>query len=129
MAEDDYKTALRAELDASRQRIGTNFHALRGDLDIPKRAKQAFARQPIAWVAGASVIGLILAKLTFGRKKTVVVKRVGKETAVEKVEKTGLALGVLKIAFDMARPALTKWLTQYATDYVHQKMTGPSGRA
>jgi hypothetical protein len=41
---------------------------------------------------------------------------------IEKAEKAGLLLGILKLAFDLARPALTKWATKFVTDYAYRKM-------
>ena len=35
----------------------------------------------------------------------------------EKAGKAGLMLAALKIAFDVARPALLKWVTQWVSDY------------
>jgi hypothetical protein len=121
MAEDDRKTALTTELAVARERVTANFHELRKDLDFPKRAKRAFARQPIAWTGGASLLGLILARLLFRGKKVVVVHKGGK-AMVEKAEKAGLLIGILKIVFDLVRPAFTKWATVLLTDFARKKM-------
>jgi hypothetical protein len=121
MAEDNRKTELVAELQAARRRVTVNVRSLRRDLDFPTRARQAFARQPIAWVGGASVLGLFVARFAF-RKKQVVVVRKTKEPMIEKAEKAGLLLGILKLVFDLARPALTKWATKFVTDYAYRKM-------
>jgi len=121
MAEDNRKTELMAELDAARGRVTVNFRALRKDLDFPARAKRAFARQPLAWIGGGSFLGLIVARLAF-RKKNVVAVRKGKEQFVEKAEKAGLVLGILKLVFDLVRPALTTWATKFVTEYAVRKM-------
>jgi len=121
MAEDDRKTELMADLDAARGRVTVNLRALRRDLDVPTRAKRAFARQPLAWIGGASFLGLMMTRIAF-RKKQVVVVHKGKESTVEKAEKAGLLLGILKLVFDLARPALTKWATKFVTDYAYRKM-------
>jgi hypothetical protein len=112
-----------AELAAARRRLTVNFRALRKDLDIPTRARQAFARQPLAWIGGASLLGLITTRLAF-RKKQSVVERKGREPMIEKAEKAGLLLGILKLVFDLVRPALTKWATKFVTDYAYRKMGG-----
>jgi hypothetical protein len=121
MAEDDRKTELMAELEAARSRATVNFRALRKDLDFPTRAKRAFARQPLAWIGGASFLGLIVSRLSFRKRKVVVVRK-GKEPMIEKAEKAGLLLGILKLVFDLVRPALTTWVTKFVTEYAYRKM-------
>ena len=111
MAEDERKTELIAELARARSHLAVNFQALRRDLDFPTRAKNAFKRSPLPWLGGAAFIGLLVAKFPRRTKKVTVVRK-GNEAAAEKAGKFGLALGALKIAFDLARPALTTWLTK-----------------
>ncbi len=110
-----------AELEAARRRMTVNFRALRKDLDIPARAKHAFVRQPLAWIGGASFAGLIVSRFAFRRNKTVVVRK-GGEPLVEKAEKAGVLLGILKLVFDLVRPALTTWATRMLTAYATGKM-------
>ena len=110
-----------AELEAARSRVTVNFRALRKDLDFPTRAKRAFARQPLAWIGGASFLGLIVSRFSFRKRKVVVVRK-GKEPMIEKAEKAGLLLGILKLVFDLVRPALTTWATKLVTEYAHRKM-------
>jgi hypothetical protein len=121
MAEDDRKIELMAELQAARRRMTVNFRALRKDLDIPARAKHAFVRQPLAWIGGASFAGLIVSRFAFRRNKTVVVRK-GSEPMIEKAEKAGVLLGILKLVFDLVRPALTAWATRLLTAYATGKM-------
>ena len=121
MAEDDRKIVLKTELAAARQRVATNLHALRQDFDFRTRTKRAFARRPIAWIASASFIGLFVARMVFRRTKVVVVGK-SKERIVEKAEKAGLLIGILKIAFDLLRPMLTKLATGFVADYARGKM-------
>jgi len=90
-------------------------------LDIPTRARSAFARQPVAWVGGASFLGLIVSRLAFRRKNVVVVRK-GKEPFVEKAEKAGVLLGILRLVFSLLRPALTTWATKWLTAYASRKM-------
>lgn len=120
MAEDDRKIVLKTELAAARERITTNLQALRFDLDFRTRAKRAFARSPIPWIAGASIIGLLVARLAFRRTKVVVTGKT--KERVEKVEKAGLLVIVLKLVFDLIRPALTKWVTGFIADYAKGRM-------
>jgi len=110
-----------AELGVARSRMTVNYRALRRDLDIPTRARRAFVRQPLAWIGGASFVGLIVSRFAFRRNKTVVVRK-GSEPIVEKAEKVGVLLGILKLVFDLVRPALTTWATRALTAYATGKM-------
>jgi len=119
MAQDNDKAELIAQLAQARATISGNAVALRHDLDFPTRAKNAFKRSPIPWLGGAALLGLLVARLP-RRTKTVapVAAKSKKEAVVEEAGKAGLVLGALKIAFDLARPALTRWATQRISDYV-----------
>jgi len=118
MAEDERKAELTALLARSRTQITDNVHALGHDLDFASRARRAFRTHPAVWIGGAIVIGLFISRLPLGRKKTAAVPRSKKaEATVEKVEKTGLVLGALKIAFDIARPTLMGWATRRLAEY------------
>ena len=117
MAEDQRKAELTAEIARARSRIGANLGALRRDLDFPARAKAAVLKHPAAWVGGATLLGMLLAGLP-GRRKKAVGKHSGAETKIAAVEKTGLLLGALKIAFDLSRPALAKWASRRVADYL-----------
>jgi hypothetical protein len=119
MAQDHDKAELIAELARARSRMSDNVLALRRDLDFPARAKKAFKSNPWAWVGGAALAGVIIARIAPGRpKKKVVIARKSAEPALEKAGKAGLILGVLKIVLDFARPAVTAWVRKRVTDYM-----------
>ena len=117
MAEDQRKAELTAELARSRVRLAANFGALRRDLDFPARVKGAVTRHPAAWIGGATLFGILLAKLPARRKKAVVIGH-GKPAKLARAGMTGLLLGALKIAFDLSRPALAKWAGRRVADYM-----------
>lgn len=128
MAEDERKAELTGQLARSRTQITTNVHALGRDLDFASRARRAFKTHPAVWIGGAILIGLVISRLPFGRKKVTV--KVGKkaEPTVEKVERAGLLLGALKIAFNILRPTLMGWATRWVADYFERSNrfnTGP----
>lgn len=119
MAQDDDKTELIAQLAQARATISGNAVALRHDLDFPTRAKKAFKRSPIPWLGGAALLGLLVARLPRRTKKVApVATKSKKEAVVEEAGKAGLVLGALKIAFDLARPALIRWATQRFSDHL-----------
>jgi len=121
MAQDSRKSELIAELARSRETISASVRGAGRGLDVAQRTRAAFAQHRVAWLSGAGLLGFVLAKLP-GRTKKVVVGRKGAaaqtgETAV----KAGLLITVLKLVFDLARPALTKWLTQRVVTYAQQR--------
>ena len=129
MAEDERKAELTATLALSRARISTNVHALGHDLDFVTRTRRAFTRHPAVWIGGAVLIGLLISRLPLGRKKAVPASRSKKaEPTVEKVEKAGLLLGALKIAFDIARPTIMGWATRRVADYFEAGNRGGAAR-
>ena len=118
MAENERKAELSADLARARNRIGANLGALRRDLDFPARVKSAVFKHPRAWAGGAALLGVLAARLP-ARKKKAVASRKNTEAQIVGAGKAGLLLGALKIAFDLARPAMAKWAGQRVADYMH----------
>jgi hypothetical protein len=122
MAQELRKSELIAEIARARQSLTDSVRGVSCGLDFVHRAEHSIAQNKLAWISGASLVGFILAKLP-ARTKKVVVDRKGRpasstgETAV----KAGLLVTALKFAFDLARPALTRWLTQRVTEYAQQR--------
>lgn len=120
MAEIDRKAELIASLAAARSQVTSDWRVVRRELDLTTKAKRSFKRHPLPWLGGASILGLIVARLPRRTKKesVPVMKVKHEEPAVEKAGKAGLLLGALKFAFDFAKPALTRWATQRLSEYV-----------
>ena len=115
MAEDLRKAELTAELARARARLSGSLDALRHDLDFPGRVKATVRKHPVTWIGGAALCGILLSILP-GRRKKVVSNRDGPPVKLAGAGGTGLLLGALKIAFDLARPALTRWAAQRVAD-------------
>jgi hypothetical protein len=127
MAQDARKAELTAALARSRGQISDQVQLLGHDLDFRTRARRAFARHPVIWIGSAALVGLFFARLPLRRKQPAPSRKTAEPT-IEKVEKAGLALGALKIAFDIARPALTKWATRWVAEYFAQRGSSDSRR-
>jgi hypothetical protein len=111
MAQQERKTELIAELARSRSQITNQYRRLGHDLDFASRGRRAFARHPAIWIGGALLLGLFIARIPFRRAKAAPTQR-KLEPVVEEAGKAGLLLGALKIAFNIARPALASWATR-----------------
>lgn len=106
---------LKEEITASRATLTRNLRSLRYELDVPQKIRRSFKRQPVLWVGGAIAIGVIVAALSHGRK---IVKVAAKGTKPQKdVMAMGLALGALKIAAQILKPVVIK--------FVEKKMASP----
>jgi len=128
MADDERKAELTADLARSRTQLTGNWHGLRHDLNVAARARRAFSRHPAVWIGGAVLLGLLIARLPLRRKKASIPRKKA-EATVEKVEKAGLLLVALKFAFNLARPALTAWVTRRAAEYFDERnRDGPMRR-
>ena len=127
MAQDTRKSELIAELALARRSISANAHMLGRDLNFVSRAKRSVRRNQFAWLTGSGLFGYVLAKLPARTKKVIVDTKGRKPQSTEKsVVKAGLLVTVLKLALDVARPALTKWVTRQVADYANQRFGGGS---
>ena len=121
MAQKSRKPELIAQLAHARRGVSLNFDELRRDLDVRCRVKNSFRQHGFAWLGGASVLGFLVTR-SFVRTRKFTVSRVSRNTAAEeKVVKAGLLVTVLKIAFDLARPYLTKWLARKVGAYAAER--------
>lgn len=116
MAQDPRKAELTAELARSRSQITAQARLLGRDLDFATRARQAFARHPAVWIGGAALLGLLITQLP-RRRKDPAPRRKSAEPVLEEAGKAGLAVAALKIAFNIARPALTAWVTRRVAEH------------
>lgn len=130
MAQKHDKTQLVSELASARAELSANLGALRRNFDFPARAKKSFKSNPVPWLGGAGVVGLILSRLASGRekKRQITVERRGVEPTLEKAGKAGLLLAVLKMVLDFARPAITAWARKRASDYFAARATSGNFR-
>lgn len=107
---------LKNEIALSRSVVARELRGLSYEADIPAKIGRSFRSQTAIWIAGAVVLGVVVTLMP--RKKKVVVETKSGDKSKDKLIGTGLALGILKIAANLAKPAIMK--------FVHQRMTGAS---
>lgn len=117
---EDRKAALIAELARARAEIGGAADTVRARLDLGSRVQRSVSRHRWWWLGGAVLAGVLLAKLP-ARTKKIHVSEKGMKGAQSTAITTGLLLGAVKVAFDLAKPALLKMVTRRATDFVRQR--------
>ena len=108
---------LRGEVERSRERLAHDIAGFRYELDFPLKFRKSFQRQTMFWVGAAVVIGLAAAVMPARTKKIrVPAKRRGRST--DEILGAGLALGALKVAATLLRPAITKFVSKKVSEYV-----------
>lgn len=115
MADEPRKSRLSAELARARGELTKHARGVRREIDVAARVKSSFQRHGLVWLGGAAVLGLLVTVLP-RRKKSM--PRPWRKPAPEvKAVKAGLIVTALKIGFDIARPALIKWIATAVSDY------------
>ena len=100
---------LRAEIAASRERVGRDLCGLRHELDVPAKFRRSFRKQTVSWMSAAAAVGVLVA-LAPMRKKKIYVDAKGARKSQKKLVETGFTLAVLKIAANMVRPVIVEFL-------------------
>lgn len=104
---EDRKAELIAQLGVARARLNVCTTRLHVAADIPSRVRHNFSRHLFPWLGGATLLGVVLAKLP-ARKKKIYVNAEGKRVSGGEAAKAGLLITGLKLAFDFAKPTLMK---------------------
>ncbi len=119
MPDDDRKSELIVDLARTRVDLTRHAHGMRHAMDFGARFRAHFQRNGMAWMAAAVLLGLLVTRIP-GRKKTVVVTkpwRKAEPTAETQAVKAGLLITGLKLAFDVLRPVLMKYVTRRLMGY------------
>src|SRR5712675_2055464 len=106
---------LRTEIAGSRQRLSRELQGLRYELDFPAKFRRSFRKQTVSWLSAAAAVGALIA-LAPMRKKKIYVDAKGGSKSQKKLVETGFALGLLKIAANLARPAVVEFVKTRLTD-------------
>jgi len=99
---------LKEEIAISRERMTRNLRSLRYEMDVPRKIRRSFRAQPVLWIGGAIVLGAILAALSHGRKIAKVAAKSAKPP--KNVAAVGLTLGALRIAAQLFKPVVIKFV-------------------
>jgi hypothetical protein len=113
---------LRQEIAHSRDRLARDLGGLRYELDFPLKFRKSFQRQTVVWITAAVVVGVIFAVMP-ARTKKVQVKAKAKtdgEEAKKGILGAGLAMGALRLAATLLKPAVMSFVSKkmggYAAD-------------
>lgn len=107
---------LTAEIAQSRERVARDLRGLNYELDFPAKFRRSFRKQTVSWLSAAAAVGALIA-LAPMRKKKIYVDAKGSHKSQKKLVESGLALAVLKIAANLARPAIVEFVKTRLTDF------------
>jgi len=106
-ANQDSKSELITQLDLSRRGIHTEWNALRDAANVPAQFQQSVKAHKLAWLTGAGLTGILLARITKGfrsRPKGAAEKIAGPKSP------GSFLIPLLKIGATVAQPALIAWV-------------------
>lgn len=111
-------TELIDEIERSRQRVTRNLATLRDELDLPRKIRRSFRRQPAVWIVAAVALGLALTAISTRKKKVYVGARSKKQLL-----EAGFLLGALKIAATVFKPVIVPFLQQKVSEFSGRSRT------
>jgi len=110
---------LTTEIAQSRERVARDLRGLHYELDFPAKFRRSFRKQTGSWMTAAAAVGALIA-LAPMRKKKIYVDAKSRDNGKKKLVETGFALAVLKIAANLARPAVIEFVKNRVTDFGRQ---------
>jgi hypothetical protein len=107
---------LTAEIGQSRERVARDLRGLKYEVDFPAKFRRSFRQQTVSWLSAAAAVGALIALAPMRKKKIYVNAKSGRESQKKLVE-SGVALAVLKIVANLARPAIVEFVKTRLTDF------------
>lgn len=114
------------EIERSRQRVTRNLASLRDELNLPRKIRRSFRRQPAVWVVAAVALGLALTAISTRKKKVYVGAKRGAKSKNQLLE-AGFLLGALKIAATIFKPVIVPFLQQKVSDFSRRSRAASKG--
>jgi hypothetical protein len=112
------KTELAAELDRARAGIGRGWAGISRGANIPVHLKESVRRNKTAWLAAAVLGGWLLSRLPPRRKKVYVDRD---DRTIKTAKKTGLLLGLSRLALPLIKPAVMAFVTEKVAEAAARK--------
>ena len=100
---------LKLEIADSRERLVRELRGLRYELDLPAKFRKSFRKQTGSWISAAAAVGALIA-LAPMRKKKIYVDTRGRRKQDKKLMETGIALAVMKLVTNLARPVIMEFV-------------------
>src|SRR5206468_6680217 len=107
---------LTAEIGQSRERVARDLRGLKYEVDFPAKFRRSFREETVSWLSAAAAVGALIALAPMRKKKIYVTAKTGCKSQKKLVE-SGVALAVLKIVANLARPAIVQFIKTRLTDF------------
>jgi hypothetical protein len=107
---------LTAEIGQSRERVARDLRGLKYEVDFPAKFRRSFRQQTVSWLSAAAAVGALIALAPMRKKRIYVNAKSGRKSQKKLVE-SGVALAVLKIVANLARPAIVEFVKTRLTDF------------
>ena len=107
---------LTTEIAQSRERLARDVRGLHYELDFPAKFRRSFREQTVSWLTAAAAVGALIALAPI-RKKKIYVDAKSSRKSRKKLVETGVALAVLKIAANLARPVIIGLVKNRLADF------------
>lgn len=107
---------LTAEIGQSRERVARDLRGLKYEVDFPAKFRRSFRQQTVSWLSAAAAVGALIALAPMRKKKIYVNAKSGRKSQKKLVE-SGVALAVLKIVANLARPTIVEFVKTRLTDF------------
>jgi hypothetical protein len=119
---EDRKAELIAQLARARQQLDASGKGFRRAIDVPARIRSNFQNHAFAWIGGALLAGVVIARIARRPRAASSGKAKGSNSSLPKAGAAGLLVAGAKVAFDILRPLLVKWLVSRATPLAENLM-------
>ena len=113
---------IRQQIAHSRDRLGRDLEGLRYELDFPLKFRKSFQRNTKVWISALVLTGVVMTARATSRRKVIYAGKSGHHKKGEEQKKgllqAGLAMGALRFAASMLRPAVISYVTRRFGGYV-----------
>ncbi|HXX41820.1 MAG TPA: hypothetical protein VEI58_06105 [Chthoniobacterales bacterium] len=107
---------LRKEVVRSREQLAHDLVRFRDEVDLSKKIKRSFQRQPVIWIAAMAAAGAG-AVILLTRKKKIRVDSRSASAPKNGLLQAGFLLGALRIAASLLKPQIEAFLAQKIRNY------------
>jgi len=110
----------------SRDRLARDLSGLRYELDFPLKFRKSFQRQTVLWITAAVVVGVVFAVMPARTRKVHINAKTSSRGEEQKkgILGAGLALGALRFAATLLKPAVTQFVSKKMSGYAAEHGMG-----
>jgi hypothetical protein len=110
------KAELREEIARSREELERRLVRVREEADVPRKIRRSVRREPVPWIVGAVVFGLLLTAIVARKKKVYVDAKAGAKFKHPLLE-AGFLLGVTRIVAGLVKPVVVSFIEKQLGSY------------